>query len=62
MCQEYKMRRQVLIKRVHVTLQSFSWSDKMKVETFNSFLFNEAVTLSKDHMKIKMLQIKKRQL
>lgn len=30
MCQEYKMRRQVLIKRVDVTIQSFSWSDKLK--------------------------------
>lgn len=36
MCQEYKMRRKVLIKRVDVTIQSFTWSDKLKVCTFAS--------------------------
>jgi len=30
MCEEYKGRRQVLIKRLDVTVQSFSWSDKIK--------------------------------
>lgn len=33
MCQEYKMRRKVLIKRVDVTIQSFTWSDKLKNST-----------------------------
>lgn len=30
MCQEYKQRRQVLMKRVDVTIQSFCWSQKLK--------------------------------
>lgn len=30
LCQEYKMRRDVLIKRVEVTIKSFSWSDRTK--------------------------------
>lgn len=31
LCKEYKMRQEVLIKRVDVTVQSFSWSDRTKV-------------------------------
>jgi len=31
LCKEYKMRREVLIKRVDVTVQSFSWSERTEV-------------------------------
>jgi len=30
MSEEYSMRQQVLVKRIDVTIQSFSWSDKLK--------------------------------
>lgn len=30
LCQDYKQRREVLIKRVDVTVQSFCWSEKLK--------------------------------
>ena len=32
------MRRDVLIKRVDVTVQSFSWSDRTKVSSILQFL------------------------
>lgn len=42
LCQEYRLRRELLIKRVDVTIQSFTWTEKMKKkvdevsESFNS--------------------------
>ena len=34
MAQEYKVRRQVLLKRIDLTVQSFMWSDSAKVLKF----------------------------
>ena len=31
MAQEYRVRREMLLKRLDVTIQSFMWSDKAKV-------------------------------
>lgn len=35
--EEYRIRREMLLKRLDVTIQSFKWSDKAKVSS-NSFL------------------------
>ncbi len=31
--QEYECRREMLVKRLDVTIQSFNWSDRAKVNT-----------------------------
>ena len=31
LCKEYECRREMLLKRLDVTVQSFKWSDKAKV-------------------------------
>ena len=33
--QEYECRREMLLKRLDVTIQSFKWSDKAKVSNFD---------------------------
>lgn len=35
MSDEYKMRSEMLLKRLDVTIQSFTWSDRVKVKFMN---------------------------
>ena len=35
--QEYRMRREMILKRLDVTIQSFKWSDKVKVSVCSNF-------------------------
>ena len=36
--QEYSVRKEVLLKRIDLTVQSFMWSDQAKVRIFSSYL------------------------